>query len=225
MPPPDHGHPGDGPGTRPLAHAGVGGRLRTVAGAVTTEPVRVKGSRFIADLAPVPDEDAALGFLAGIRARHPDASHHCWAFRLASERARSDDDGEPGGTAGPPILRHIEGADLSNVVCVVTRWFGGTKLGTGGLVRAYGDAAAAAIEGARIVVRPVLVRFRVDHDYDLTAPVAGVLAAHEATTTAAEYAVTVTLEVAVPVADAAPFTAAMVEATSGRVRPRRLDAT
>lgn len=206
-----------------LGGDGAGDHLRTVAGPVTAELARRRGSRFIADLAPVPDEDAALGFVAQVRSRHPDASHHCWAFRLASGRARSDDDGEPGGTAGPPILRHLDGADLSNVVCVVTRWFGGTKLGTGGLVRAYGDAAAAAIEAARVVVQPVLARFRVDHDYDLTAPVAGVLATHDAATLAAEYAIAVTLEVAVPVADAESFIAAMVEATSGRVRPRRLD--
>ena len=177
----------------------------------------------MADLAPAPDEAAAMAVVDSVRARHPDASHHCWAFRLATGRARSDDDGEPRGTAGPPILRHLAGADLCDVVCVVTRWFGGTKLGTGGLARAYGDATAAVIDAARIVVRPVVVRFSIDHAHDLTAPVAGVLAAHAARTTHAAWDVAVHLEVTVPADTAADFVAAMRDATSGRVRPRRID--
>lgn len=193
--------------------------VRTLVTPVTVERDRVRGSRFVADLAPAADEATALAVVDRVRRRFPDASHHCWAFRTADGRARSDDDGEPGGTAGPPILRHLAGADLSDVVCVVTRWFGGTRLGTGGLVRAYGDAAAAAIEDATIVDRPVLARFCLVHPYDLTAAIAGVLAAHGAATLEADYGMEVELAVAVAVADGERFAAAVVEATAGRVTP------
>lgn len=191
--------------------------MRVVTAPITAERDRIKGSRFVADLAPAVTEDQALAVVASVRQRHPDASHHCWAFRLAGGRARSDDDGEPGGTAGPPILRHLDGAELADVVCVVTRWFGGTKLGTGGLVRAYGDAAAAAIEDATIAVGPVLARYRVVHPFDLTGPIAAVLAAHDVTTVTADYGMEVELTVTVPVAVAEAFTTALADATSGQV--------
>jgi uncharacterized YigZ family protein len=197
--------------------------VRTVAGHVRAETARVKGSRFLADLAPAADEAAAMAVVTSVRGREPDASHHCWAFRLSTGLARSHDDGEPGGTAGPPILRHLRGADLSDVVCVVTRWFGGTKLGTGGLVRAYGNATAAVIDVAEVVVRPVRARFSLDHPHDLTGPVEAVLAAHDATTVDAAWDVAVHLEVTVPLAVADAFAAAMRDATSGRVVPRRHD--
>lgn len=191
--------------------------VRSVAGAITVERDRVKGSRFVADLAPASDDASALATVAAIRTRHADASHHCWAFRLASGRARSDDDGEPGGTGGPPILRHLDGARLADVVCVVTRWYGGTKLGTGGLARAYGAAAAAAIEEAVIVEQPRLTHFEVTHPWDLTAPVQAVLAGHDAATVDADYGVDVHLSVSVAATRAGDFEAAIMEATSGRV--------
>ncbi len=191
--------------------------VRTIAAAVTVETARVKGSRFLATLAPSSDEEQALRVVGEVRARHADASHHCWAFRLAGGRARTDDDGEPGSTAGPPILRHLDGAGLSDVVCVVSRWFGGTKLGTGGLVRAYGGGAAAAIDAATIIEVPRLARFELAHPWDLTAPIAAVLAAHDATTVDTAYEVEVELVVSVAVSRAAEFADAISEATSGRV--------
>ena len=108
-------------------------------------------SRFLASAFHAEDEAAADAALAGVRRRFHDASHHCWALRLAPPQTpleRSDDDREPKGTAGPPILAALAAADVFDALVVVTRWFGGTKLGTGGLVRAYGDAARAALEVA-----------------------------------------------------------------------------
>lgn len=94
------------------------------------------------------DEPAARAALAAIAGDHPDATHVCWAWRLgAPPRERSHDAGEPRGTAGPPILRALRGADLSDALVAVVRWYGGTQLGKGGLARAYGAAAREALAG------------------------------------------------------------------------------
>jgi uncharacterized YigZ family protein len=116
----------------------------------TTAETEVSRSRFLATVGRVGDEDAARTVVEGLRRTHHDARHHCSAWVLGPERAieRSHDDGEPAGTAGAPILEVVRGAGLSDVVVVVTRWFGGTLLGAGGLVRAYGDAARAGLDGA-----------------------------------------------------------------------------
>lgn len=116
-----------------------------------THLLEVKHSRFIAQAAPVTSPEAALAFLA--RVADPDATHNCWAYRIGAEY-RSSDDGEPAGTAGRPILAAIEGQNCDQVVVVVTRWYGGIKLGAGGLVRAYGGAAAECL---RLAARRLLV--------------------------------------------------------------------
>lgn len=108
--------------------------------------LRERGSRFLALLTPVADEAAARAILVEVSAQHEDATHRCWAWRLGSPpRERAHDAGEPRGTAGAPILRALQAAGLSDALLVVVRWFGGTKLGKGGLVRAYGAAARAAV--------------------------------------------------------------------------------
>jgi uncharacterized YigZ family protein len=121
----------------------------TVARDATAE-LEVRRSRFLCTLRRVEDEDAARAVVAELRARHWDAGHHCSAFVLGprSELQRSSDDGEPAGTAGAPMLEVLRGAGVSDVAVVVTRWFGGTLLGAGGLVRAYGDAVRAALAEA-----------------------------------------------------------------------------
>lgn len=197
--------------------------IRSVAHAHTVEIPRVRGSRFVADIAPVSDEASALSFVAAVRRREPDATHHCWAFRLAGGRGRSDDDGEPGGTAGAPIQRHLAGADLADVVVVVSRWFGGTRLGRGGLARAYGAAARAAIDGALPVVRPVVAVLDLDHDYDVSSAVESALASHGVEVLEAAYGARVSLRVAVRRRDASTFSTALSEATAGRVVARNAD--
>lgn len=104
--------------------------------------LEVKHSRFLARALPVDSTDAAMAALPGLS--DPDATHNCWAWRVA-DAYRSSDDGEPAGTAGRPILAAIDGQGCDRVVVVVTRWFGGIKLGAGGLVRAYGAAAAECL--------------------------------------------------------------------------------
>ena len=102
----------------------------------------VRKSRFLARAAPVESVDAAIAFFA--RVHEADATHNCWAYRIGASY-RFNDDGEPGGTAGRPILQAIDGQALDCVAVVVARWFGGIKLGAGGLVRAYGGTAAECL--------------------------------------------------------------------------------
>lgn len=126
----------------------------TVARDVDAE-IEVKRSRFLARVRRVADEDAARAVIEQCRKEYWDARHHCSAFVLGESGAisRSNDDGEPSGTAGAPILAAINGRGLSDVVVVVTRYFGGTLLGAGGLVRAYTDATVAGLEQAGVLRR------------------------------------------------------------------------
>jgi len=114
----------------------------------------VRKSRFIAYIHPVITKESAEKYLVKIREEYKDATHHCYAYVIfgdVGEISRSNDDGEPSGTAGKPILNVLKGNDLSNAICVVVRYFGGTKLGVGGLTHAYADAAKLAMEKADIV--------------------------------------------------------------------------
>jgi len=146
------------------------GYLAPTAGARAER--REKGSRFLAVVAPALDEAEAEGVLATLRRDHPDATHHVFAWRLGREgRARASDDGEPAGTAGAPVLRVLEGRGLSDVVAVVVRWFGGTKLGKGGLARAYAAAAAAAADAAPLARRVPRLEVAVEVPYERLGPV------------------------------------------------------
>lgn len=112
----------------------------------------VNRSRFIGRCFPVDSEEAALCLLGDIRKKHWDATHNCFAYRIGDNAAaRFSDDGEPGGTAGKPIMDVLTGRGLTNVLCVVTRYFGGILLGAGGLVRAYSKSAADAVTKAGVV--------------------------------------------------------------------------
>jgi uncharacterized YigZ family protein len=126
---------------------------------------KIERSEFLALAFPVTKDDAFFEELARIEKRHFDATHHCWAFRLFAEgnvRQRSSDAGEPSGTAGKPILSAIEGASLHDTGVVVVRWYGGVKLGSGGLTRAYRDTAAQALATASVRTRYLYERFTVE---------------------------------------------------------------
>ena len=134
--------------------------MRTIYAPARSE-IEIKRSRFIASLARTDSEEDARAFIAQIRREFPDARHHCTAFIIhqdtGPDTARSSDDGEPAGTAGNPMLKVLTESGLTNVTCVVTRYFGGTKLGTGGLVRAYSGAVQQVLEDAqtvRLVTQP-----------------------------------------------------------------------
>lgn len=129
--------------------------------------IREKGSRFLAWIGPAGDEEAARVILDRLTRDYPDATHHCWAWRLGSPpRERSSDAGEPSGTAGVPILQVLRGAGLSDTFAVVIRWFGGTKLGKGGLARAYAAAAREALAGLPTVLRVPTVRMILEVPYE-----------------------------------------------------------
>ncbi|HEY9293439.1 MAG TPA: YigZ family protein [Microlunatus sp.] len=138
----------------------------TITGSVEAE-YEDRRSRFICRLTPAADEETARAAISEVRTLRWDARHHCTAFVLGPDRAtrRSSDDGEPSGTAGAPILQSLIGSGLTDLVAVVTRYFGGTLLGSGGLVRAYGTATRLALDAVvrRRFVQADLVRVVADH--------------------------------------------------------------
>ena len=191
----------------------------TLAGPVHVEPDPIKRSRFLGDAAPVQNAEEAMAFVRSIREQYPDAGHHCFAYRLGAgdDGFRVHDDGEPGGTAGQPILNHIDGAALTNIVIVVTRYFGGTKLGKGGLIRAYGGTAGVAIAAGEILevreVQSVLVRC----EYSDQGTIEGVVRSVGATVTASRFSTDVELTLAVPTEHVFDVQARLTEATAGRI--------
>ena len=139
----------------------------TVQGTATAE-IEEKKSRFIANVSFVDSEQAALDFLASIRAMHRTARHNVYAYVLREgNRVRYSDDGEPAKTAGLPVLEAIQHAGVTNCIVVVTRYFGGTLLGTGGLVRAYTASATAGLQAANIVTVRSCVSVEITVDYSL----------------------------------------------------------
>lgn len=160
--------------------------------------IREKGSRFLAVIGPAADEAAAKAFLAALEREMPGATHHCWAWRLGSPpRERSSDAGEPAGTAGVPMLQVLRGAGLADVMAVVARWFGGTKLGKGGLARAYAAAVREALPGLPLATRVPTVRIAVEIPYDKVGAVKRLLRPPEVELEAEEYGVSARLRLAV----------------------------
>ncbi len=131
--------------------------------------VEEKKSRFLAEALFVDSEDAAVKELDRIRKLHYDARHHCYAWIMGenSNVKKAADDGEPSGTAGQPILKVLEGENLTNVLVVVTRYFGGTLLGTGGLSRAYSQAASRAVRQAKTAVVRECTALKITLDYSM----------------------------------------------------------
>jgi len=184
----------------------------------------IKGSRFIAAVVPVADEGAAQAMLADIRAEFSDARHHCWAYDIDAGRLqRSSDDGEPGGSAGRPILAQIQGHGLTDVLVVVVRYFGGVKLGVGGLIRAYGGTAGKALDRAELRVVPVTAVLRVLHGYADTAAVEAALRDVGAKDVQVTYEADIRRRVQVRADRAEALVAALQDATSGRVRAAAVD--
>ena len=198
---------------------------RTLSGPCRHEVDKVKGSRFLGLAAPARSEEEAQELLASARREFHDARHHCSAWRLGTggEVFRWSDDGEPSGSAGRPLLAALEGRELVDTAVVVVRWFGGTKLGVGGLVRAYGEAAAAVLDLAPQEVVTLRRRFELRHAYELSGPVAALLAEFELAPTESEYGAEVRLVVELPLARCEAFLAAHIERTAGRGRLAELD--
>lgn len=171
---------------------------RVIAAPARAE-IEEKRSRFLCLLVRVSTEDEARAVVAAARREFPDARHHCSAYVLAEGAVeRSSDDGEPSGTAGAPMLEVLRGAGLGDVVAVVVRWFGGTLLGAGGLVRAYGDAVRAALDEAVVVERRRLDLVTVTVGHGEAGRLENDLRARGVTVQATAYGERVTLTLAVP---------------------------
>lgn len=123
-----------------------------------------RGSKFLAFIFPVTTEIEVKECLAQLKKLHPNANHHCYAWRLGADKAafRANDDGEPSNTAGKPILGQIQAGDITNVLIVVVRYFGGTLLGVGGLIHAYKSSAAEVIAASEIYERFILFEYKID---------------------------------------------------------------
>jgi uncharacterized YigZ family protein len=182
--------------------------------------IEAKRSRFIAHLARVSTEEEARAFVDMIRKQHWDARHNCSAFVLGPTGAvaRSNDDGEPAGTAGAPMLEVLRGAGVSDAVVVVTRYFGGILLGAGGLVRAYGDAVRAGLDEAGLLERRLLGVWQLTVDHADAGRIENELRSRDVLVRDVDYGERVTLRLAT---DRADLDTLVHELTAGAVSPVR----
>lgn len=184
-----------------------------------------KKSRFIATLTPVESEEEAAAFIEEMKKKYWDARHNCSAFVLG-ERARitrCSDDGEPGGTAGKPMLEVLLSSEIRNVAAVVTRYFGGTLLGTGGLVRAYTQALQAGLAASRIVTMRYGVRLMLVTDYNGIGKIQYLLSQRNLAIDSSEYTDIVRLILTVPYEEKEEVCKELIESTSGKVKIEELE--
>ncbi|MCX2970157.1 MULTISPECIES: YigZ family protein [Streptomyces] len=191
----------------------------TVAAAGVHE-TEVNRSRFVCALAPAATEAAARAFLARVRAEHPAASHHCYAYVVgaAGEVQKSGDDGEPGGTAGAPMLQMLLRREIRYAVAVVARYFGGTKLGAGGLIRAYGGAVGAALDAVGTTVRQRRRHATLTVGHDRAGRLENDLRATGHEVRDVRYGAEVTFDLGLPAAGVEAFRAWLADATAGTAR-------
>ncbi len=217
--------PGPGTGDGP-DDADEGAETFETVAEQATASFTVQGSEFIGHVAPVSTQNEAESFVDTIASEFEDATHYVPAYRVRVEsagpgggfmlREYSSDDGEPTGSAGKPILNVLQGQDLQNVAVVVTRYYGGTNLGVGGLVRAYSRAAKEAIDAAGVVERRPRERLTLTTSYDDSGTVRGILESADCEFDA-EYGEDVVFEVDVPTVTADTLRDRLRSATSGRV--------
>lgn len=182
--------------------------------------LRIVNSRFIATIGEARSVDDARAFIDALREEFHDATHNVYAYRVgygASVTEGMSDDGEPAGTAGRPALAVLRGADLGDVVVVVTRYFGGTKLGTGGLVRAYTESVQEALAALPLAERVERRSGVVTVPYNLYEPVRRLVEAREGEIVAEDFGAEVTLRVVFAVDDVGAFAGALRELSAGRL--------
>ena len=183
------------------------------------EEIIEKKSRFIAVVEHVESEEEAISFIEAVRKKHWNATHNCYAYIIGNNQPlmRCSDDGEPSGTAGRPMLDVLAGAQLCNIVVVVTRYFGGTLLGTGGLVRAYSGAVKAGLEGSMLITRRLAKKLEISCDYTWLGKIQYLAAQMKLRTLETEYSDAVKIVLLVPVQDSGRFSNQVAEATIGQV--------
>lgn len=191
-------------------------QYRTVArrGVHETE---VNRSRFICALAPAANEQEAQDFVAGVRREHPTASHNCFAYVIGADASvqKASDDGEPGGTAGAPMLQMLVRRDVRYVVAVVTRYYGGVKLGAGGLIRAYGGAVGEALDTLGTVTRQRYRLATIIVDHHRAGKLENELRATGRAVRDVRYAEIVTIGIGLPESDVDAFRAWLADSTAG----------
>ena len=182
--------------------------------------VEIKQSRFIADVWPVEKEEEVWQHLERIRSEHRKASHHVFAFRLTEDDnlQRFSDDGEPGGTAGRPVMEVIRQEEVHQVLVVVTRYFGGTLLGSGGLIRAYSQAAREGIKTAGILVHRLMVPCQISVPYEFSGKAEYFLSGEPCFISNTQYTEEVTYLAHVPVENLEATQMALREMTSGQAQ-------
>ncbi len=189
------------------------------AGRTRVEEV-IRRSRFITTADYTPTVEAAQQFIQEIRSEFADASHNCWAYLVgppgSTAHVGMSDDGEPSGTAGRPMLAVLQGSGVGDITVVVTRYFGGTKLGTGGLVRAYAGGVKAVLEALPLTEKVERSTVRIEIPYALFEPLQRVLPEYEAEITDQQFAEAVTLEIRLPVEHVERFTARVQDMSRGR---------
>lgn len=178
-----------------------------------------KKSRFIATIRPVSSEEEAVAFIEEMKKKYYDARHNCSAFVIGSkgELTRSSDDGEPSGTAGRPMLEVLTGSGIRNIAVVVTRYFGGVLLGTGGLVRAYSGAVKMALEQCETITRRYGVQMLIKTDYNGVGKIQYLLGSKDVVIQDSVYAADVQMTVLVPIEEYDRLCKELVETTNGRV--------
>lgn len=177
-----------------------------------------KRSRFIGQIRPVTSEEEARAHIDQIKKKHYDARHNCWCYLLKDGPVRYSDDGEPQGTAGQPMLGVFQKAGITNVCCVVTRYFGGILLGAGGLVRAYTQAAKLALDAAGIAAVRRWVELEMDCPYSFFERVKTEVMVQGGVLGEIDYAAQVTVRLLLPEEKAVPFGERMVELSAGACR-------
>ena len=179
-----------------------------------------KKSRFIAEVYPVSSEDEAMGYLEQTKKKYWDARHHCWAYVIGRNPAseRMSDDGEPAGTAGKPILEVIRGRRLTDVLVIVTRYFGGTLLGTGGLVRAYTASAAEGLKHSEIITKIQGFKLRIETNYTDIGKIQYLLGKRGIAQLDCSYTDKVALNVLVPAEEEGALRKELMEHTNGQAK-------
>ncbi len=180
----------------------------------------VQGSRFIAMVCPASTPEVAKNVLEQVRKKYHDASHHCYAMRIGyadDQIEQSSDAGEPAGTAGRPILEVLQSKGVWDVVGVVTRWFGGTKLGTGGLKRAYHEATEMAVNEVTLISRVVSSVYTLRFEHSLTGVIYRVIGEYDGLVTSTDFGSRVRMEVAVRRGDGRHFHDRLFDAARGLV--------
>lgn len=183
-----------------------------------------KKSRFIGYIAPVSTKEEADAFIASIKSKHWDATHNVYAYVLRKDQCRRySDDGEPQGTAGIPVLDVLLKENLTDCVCVATRYFGGTLLGTGGLVRAYSHTAKIAVDAAGVITMKECYRLQLSVDYTLYGKLNSLISEYGAKTDDTVFADNVTLTFTLPSANYPSFQKELTEISLGKASASVID--